>query len=346
LADVAASVALIERATAKGAACVWVRNSVDDAIAAVAALRTAGVEADLLHARFAMDDRLRKEAAVQARFGRAGVGRTGKVLVATQVVEASLDLDFDLMVSDLAPVGALIQRAGRLWRHMDQRPASTRAVAGPALHVLSPDPNAVEDAHWLHKVLEGGAWVYPQDQQWRTARAIFGAGEIVAPEGLRDLIGAVYGDTPVPAPLQSAELERIGRNASERAQAQNNLADAMQPYGQHQMAKVFDDLSFPTRLGLPQVTLRLAKLQGGRLVPLAGEGRFGWALSEVQISKARYEKLGGVDQADEAIQAAKSVWPNWMQDKVVLVPVGMDGQICEGLRYENVFGLVFEQPPL
>jgi len=341
LADVEAAVALIAGAAAKGAACVWVRNAVDDAIAAVAALRAAGVKADLLHARFIMEDRLQMETAVQTRFGRNGTGRGGRVLVATQVVEASLDLDFDLMVSDLAPVGALIQRAGRLWRHMDARPERARPVVGPALYVLSPDPDAVEDAHWLHKVLDGGAWVYPQDQQWRTARAIFDTGEIIAPEGLRDLIEAVYGDAPVPDPLQAAELERIGRFASERAQAQNALADAMQPYGQHQMEKVFDDLSFPTRLGQPQATLRLARCTEGKLVPLAGAGRFGWALSEVQISKARYEKLGGVDQDDPMIKAAKAGWPQWMQDKVVLAVVDAAGGICEGLRYEKSTGLAF-----
>lgn len=342
LTDAAATVALMAGAAAGGAACVWVRNAVDDAIAAVALLQAAGVEADLLHARFTMQDRLQKETAVQARFGRKGTGRAGRVLVATQVVEASLDLDFDLMVSDLAPVGTLIQRAGRLWRHMEARPACTRPVPGPALHVLSPDPDAVEDARWLHKMLDGGAWVYPQDQQWRTARAIFDAGEIIVPEGLRGLIEAVYGGAPVPAALQAAELERIGRFASERAQAQNSLADAMQPYGQHQMEKVFDDLSFPTRLGQPQVTLRLARCADGKLVPLAGAGRFGWDLSEVQISKARYDKLGGVDQDEAMIKAAKAGWPQWMQDKVVLAVVDAAGGICEGLRYEQSTGLIFE----
>ncbi len=342
LENVAAAVELIAGAAVKGAACIWVRNAVDDAIAAVAALREAGIKADLLHARFTLDDRLQKEETMQARFGRAGVDRAGKILVATQVVEASLDLDFDLMVSDLAPAGALVQRAGRLWRHMNERPASTRPVAGPALHVLSPDPDAVEDARWLHKVQEGGAWVYPQDQQWRTARVIFDAGEINAPEGLRELIGAVYGDAPVPAPLEAAEIERIGRSTCERAQAQNTLADAMLAYDQHLMQKVFDDLSFPTRLGLPQVTLRLAKLQGDKLLPLAGNGRFGWALSEVLVSRTRYEKLDGVDQTDKAIEAAKSEWPKWMRDKVYLLPVNEDGVICKGLHYNNTFGLIFK----
>ena len=180
LPDTGSAVATVVEGAKKGAACLWVRNAVDDAIAAVAMLRDAGINADLLHARFAMTDRLTAEARVLDTFGKDAINRAGKVLVATQVVEASLDLDFDLMVSDLAPVGALIQRAGRLWRHMDLRPAVVRPVPGPCLHILSPDPGAVADARWLHGVLEAGAWVYPQDVQWRSAAATFAAGRITS----------------------------------------------------------------------------------------------------------------------------------------------------------------------
>ena len=147
-----------------------------------------------------------------ARFGRDGIGRSGRVLVATQVVEASLDLDFDVMVSDLAPVGALIQRAGRLWRHMDRRPVADRPVSGPVLTILSPDPDQVTDSSWLNRVLDRGAWVYRHDHQWLTARAMFDAGTISSPDGLRALIQAVHGlCTPdVPEPLTHALREAEG----------------------------------------------------------------------------------------------------------------------------------------
>src|SRR5262249_37078588 len=102
-----------------GAAVVWVRNAVDDAIEVHALLCAAGVDAMLFHARFAMGDRQNIEREIVTRFGRKSrpKQRRGRVLVATQVVEQSLDLDFDLLVSDLAPVDLVIQRAGRLWRH-------------------------------------------------------------------------------------------------------------------------------------------------------------------------------------------------------------------------------------
>ncbi|MCX7889413.1 MAG: CRISPR-associated helicase Cas3' [Rhodobacteraceae bacterium] len=159
LADPAAAADLLAQAAGQGAACVWVRNAVDEAIAAVTDLRHRGVAADLLHARFALADRKRHEAAALSAFGKGRADRPGRVLVATQVVESSLDLDFDVMVSDLAPMAALIQRAGRLWRHMDRRPAGARPVPGPVLHVLSPEPGPEAGADFAAAELGQGVFV-------------------------------------------------------------------------------------------------------------------------------------------------------------------------------------------
>lgn len=106
--DEAAAIERIAVADSVGAAIVWVRNTVDDAISAVAMLRARGIEPLLFHARFAMVDRLTIEQEVLRRFGRDSANRN-YVLVATQVVEQSLDIDFDLMVTDLAPADLLIQ---------------------------------------------------------------------------------------------------------------------------------------------------------------------------------------------------------------------------------------------
>jgi len=130
-----------------------ISNAVDEAIAAfdrLAIVRPEGT-VRLFHARFAQCDRLAIENDVLGRFGHAARPNdcAGHILVATQVVEQSLDLDFDLVISDLAPIDLIIQRAGRLWRHMDQRPQAERPTPEPTLMVVSPHPGAVDVADWF-----------------------------------------------------------------------------------------------------------------------------------------------------------------------------------------------------
>lgn len=335
------AVALLADRARQGAACAWVRNAVDDAIAAVQALRAAGIEADLLHARFVLTDRKRIEGAALGRFGKGGQGRAGKVLVATQVIESSLDLDFDVMVSDLAPMAALVQRAGRLWRHMALRPQAGRPVPTPVLHVVAPDPAQVLDARWLSGVLDRGAFVYPHDLQWRTADHLFRVGQIVAPSGLRDLIEAVHGPDlpPVPEPLQRAEDERLGTDAARGAHAWGNVIRLNEGYREGGQSS--DDADYPTRLGQPQRILLLARRGAGGLTPWA-DAPDGWALSEVTASRHRLDALPLPDQTAPEIAAVMANWPDWKRAETRVCPVGEGGTICEGLRYDPALGLLFD----
>ncbi len=110
----------------KGNCIAWIRNSVDDAIRIYRQLQLSKVVATenllLFHSRFAFHDRQRIESQTLNLFGKqSGAQRAGKVIIATQVIEQSLDIDCDEMISDLAPVDLLIQRAGRLQRHIRDR---------------------------------------------------------------------------------------------------------------------------------------------------------------------------------------------------------------------------------
>jgi CRISPR-associated endonuclease/helicase Cas3 len=333
----------------QGAACVWVRNSVDEAIAAMEALAAKGVAARLLHARFALCDRKRIEAEVRARVGKTGQGRQGFVLLGTQVLESSLDLDFDVMVSDVAPMAALVQRAGRLWRHMEERPAATRPVPAPVLQVLCPDPDTVTDDRWLRGTLGRGAWVYDLADVWRTARVLLtsgiGNGRIEAPHGLRRLIEAVHGDAAeaLPEPLQRAEIEALGKAAAARTQAVHNLVDLSRGYRDGGGAS--PDTSYPTRLGGATRTLILARHGPAGLLPWAdGAGvrpAEAWALSEVSARAGRLDRLALPDQSSPAITAITRDWPDWKRAELRVCPVAEGGWICEGLRYDRDCGLVF-----
>lgn len=339
--------ALIARASASGAACSWVRNAVDDAIAAVEALRAVGVEAELLHARYALSDRKRIETAALAAFGPEGERRRpdgrGRVIVSTQVLEMSLDYDFDVMVSDLAPVAALIQRAGRLWRHMALRPAAGRPVPGPVLHVIAPGPSTQVDARWLAEVQPRGAWVYNLAEQWRTAVVLFSAGEIVAPQGLRDLIEAVHGTDPleVPEGITAAEIEAEGKALAESGLARQNVIAIAAGYRDGGGAA--DDREYPTRLGQETRALLLARRTASGLRPWAeGETRAeAELLSEVSSSAKRLVSLDLPCQSSPEIAVFTAGWPNWKRGSLTICPVAEDGAICEGLRYDPTLGLLF-----
>jgi len=123
--DRVASCAL--EAARSGARVLVIRNTVGDAVATLDALeRLTGFEdhvlragglATLHHGRFAPDDRRLLDNAVERTIGKKRADRAGCVVIGTQTLEISLDLDADLLLTDLCPMDVLLQRIGRLHRH-------------------------------------------------------------------------------------------------------------------------------------------------------------------------------------------------------------------------------------
>ncbi len=91
-----------------------------------------GVEVEPVHSRFVATHRAEKEAHLRSALGPdRGARPARKIVDGTQVLEQSLDIDFDLMISDLAPIDLLLQRAGRLHRHRcdpQERPSRLRVA--------------------------------------------------------------------------------------------------------------------------------------------------------------------------------------------------------------------------
>lgn len=140
----------------------------------------------LFHARFPFAWRKEIEDRVLNKFSRNGQRPERAVVVATQVIEQSLDLDFDLMVSDLAPVDLLIQRAGRLWRHKGRiRPPN---LAQPLLAVARP---ALDDSGWPS--FGSDEFVYSRHTLERTWIVLRQRSAMTLPAETGALIEAVYG---------------------------------------------------------------------------------------------------------------------------------------------------------
>jgi len=335
-----AAIMAIAEAAAKGAAVAWIRNTVDDAIEAHAALRAAGIEATLFHARFAMCDRLRIEQAVLARFGPAGTGRA-HVLVATQVIEQSLDLDVDVMVTDLAPADLVIQRAGRLRRH--SRPE--RPVTDAPLYVLSPEPVDEPPKDWL-KDYRGTAAIYSPWVLWQSARALFGAGVIDTPGNVRALVEAAYSEGLDPPKGMEQHFNRYdgGEKAAASIAQLQVLAfgEGYSPAAARAGANWDPDVRIRTRLERQQqVTLRLAKVRDGRVVPYADDPdpARAWALSEVQVPAHRVAEAPVPPGVEAAAEAARAGWGRWEReavDRLKLVMLTDDrGQFRASIRQQN-----------
>ena len=322
------------RAAAQGAAVLIVCNAVDEAIGVHVELADA-MEPDklhLFHARFAQGDRQAIEQDVLARFGRDAPmdRRAGHMLVATQVVEQSLDLDFDLVISDLAPVDLIIQRAGRLWRHMDRRPRHRRPIDGPRLIIVAPDPAEAKTVNWLEPALGKAAFVYQHaGVMWRSARVLFEAGEIVTPESFRPMIETVYAGDGVPVVLQAAQQRGEGQGFGARSLARRNVIDTVAGYGGLPTSLSADE-QIGTRLGEKTITLRLARMEEGGIVPWVRQQGLAtdiaWALSEISVREKWLGKVAS-PAADLLLhEAAKAAWPEWEQPIMIAV-VADDGVV-------------------
>ncbi|MFJ9388291.1 CRISPR-associated helicase Cas3' [Nocardioides sp. NPDC101246] len=117
-------VALLEEWLVDGGCVGVICNTVGRAQEAAKALRERyGSDVVLVHSRFIATHRAEREAELRAELGRDGARRPlRRIVVGTQVLEQSLDVDFDAMVTDLAPTDLVLQRLGRLHRHVRRRP--------------------------------------------------------------------------------------------------------------------------------------------------------------------------------------------------------------------------------
>ncbi len=222
--DLGALADLLEHELRDGGCAVVIRNTVrrvqETAEALVARLGADRVT--VAHAQFVAVDRIAKDADLLHRFGlEAGPDRpSGHVVVASQVVEQSLDVDFDLMVSDLAPVDLVLQRLGRLHRHVrEDRPERLRVarcyLTGVDWETEPPLP------------VRGSQAVYGRWPLFRSAvvlRPRWDRGTIRLPGDIPSLVEDAYEGTDCPPPWKD-EIDRAWRKHQEDEARRRYTAD-------------------------------------------------------------------------------------------------------------------------
>ncbi|MBN2074341.1 MAG: CRISPR-associated helicase Cas3' [Dehalococcoidales bacterium] len=173
--------------------CCVILNTVKQAQAVYTEITLPDNEKLLFHARFTASDRENITNCVLDMFGKGrweGEGNNRRfkpavrpekfILVATQVVEQSLDIDFDHMISEIAPIDLLLQRSGRMHRHQ-------KRDKDPILYVLLPQDNKLE--------FQGTGRVYAEKPLLRTLAIISAKCEVHVPDDFRSLIECCYGSS-------------------------------------------------------------------------------------------------------------------------------------------------------
>lgn len=215
---------LIARAEA-GQHVLWIRNTVVEAQQAFRCLRgdlpvardpEERIPVGLLHSRYPLRRRQELENFWLNRLGKhRPLSGPGSILVATQVVEQSVDIDLDFIVSDLAPTDMLLQRAGRLWRH----PRSNRAASKAEFWVRTPTLPAGADLRSLLQGLGRSARVYAPWVLLRTASTLHERTGMTLPGDIRPLLEATYAPPDAAEPQawhQAAEILAKNRDSLTR----------------------------------------------------------------------------------------------------------------------------------
>lgn len=179
---------------ARGQQVLWLENTVAEAqeryLDLAARAHEVGAACGLLHSRFTAADRQAIEEHWVNAFGKSGHaqrGQQGRILVGTQVLEQSLDIDADFLVSAFAPTDMLLQRLGRLWRHAETpRPASAACEAWllmPELEAAIAQP---------YQAFGNSAYVYAPYVLCRSLQVWQNLQQVQLPTDIRPLIEASY----------------------------------------------------------------------------------------------------------------------------------------------------------
>lgn len=187
-------------------------------------LEDEGFEIDVLHSRFPFNQRKSLEEELLAKYGKRKNHRENpKLLISTQIIEQSLDLDFDLMISDLAPIDLLFQRMGRLHRHvltekgeLVKRPNDLKI---PCFHIIKPklDENGIPRFNYP---------IYSEYILLMTFLHLYHKASISIPDDLEPMIEFVYSDS-IEFPLSFQGNKKQWMDAFDKSKLKRDDKDEM-----------------------------------------------------------------------------------------------------------------------
>lgn len=334
---------------AKGACVIWVSNTVERAqrvYKQIRELKSYGFPVGLLHSHFPFWRREQLENEWMDRLGKHGATRCGSILVSTQIVEQSVDLDADLMITELAPTDMLLQRMGRLWRH----DRGNRPVSKPQLCIIEERAGLAELRKMKKKeileVLGDKSLVYDPYvllrslEQWKKRK------KINIPMDIRKMIEATYKErSKEPEVWKKLFDDRFASDLGKKFLAVRN-SNYWQP-------ELWDDEGLQTRLNeLPTLSLPLCRSISDRNAQFVDDTNsvLGSRDFELAAAQAIHRNLLKIPQYHFEKTEDNPLFERYLRGKYALGVVKSDGNILvKGLKngttlhWDIDLGLVIEK---
>lgn len=357
--DIATLDARIAEWLEQGQCICWINNTVKDALATYQRLREKHAEhIELFHARYCLQDRLEIEERVLQQFGRDSTAteRRGRLLIATQVVEQSLDLDFDQMITDLAPIDLIIQRAGRLHRHQRDQQGNRLSAddqrAAPVLTIHAPEWTEQPEENWYADAFPNSVKIYIDHAQlWLGMRLLREHGAFNMPEDARRLIEGVYEEEELHGLLEARNLAWADQQVKKSVSKLNQIK-LEKGYTDNTDIPWSDEINTPTRLQEEETTtLWLALWHEGQLQPLHNIGHYAWQKSSLNVQNRYIQTCQTHSDIPEEILATcveslpgKGKWGKLLS----LEKTAQTGEYLFAggqVKYSQSLGLLVEQTP-
>jgi len=303
-----------------------------------------GTRVFLFHSRFPADNKKARESKILKVFGKQGLKkRNGKcILIATQVAEQSLDIDFDVIVSDLAPIDLILQRMGRLWRWLlDSRPVPepvfyVAGLAGSIPHSFGSKHDLYWDLMyrgdlllltWLS--LKDKTVVQLPDDTDKLVHDVY-EGQVTVPDTLQERFNKAKESTPTDY-INDAELSVIGHPG-------DHTWEDVTTYPQYATEDQADpSVTANTRIGSPSITV-IPIYNGELRTDLEPDNKTGFFFLRKQIKISQNRVIKQIGTTPEA----------WKKSIPLrrCIPFELDNNgrwlIDPSVLLDNELGLVYE----
>lgn len=260
----------------------------------------------LIHSAFTGSDRQLKEQAVIQRVGKNSFPeeRDGLVVIGTQVLEQSLDVDFDYMITELAPMDLLLQRIGRLHRHHNSYRIRKNTTRKPSVTVLKPESVLEEDWKTVYS-----KWILHQTLQNLSD-------EIVLPDDIPVLVNRVYRSFSeadlTPKEQKLYEQDKIVRsNQAQKAKGHvlNDLGLSRTRYlglngmNSHASVSSYSSAENAVRDIDPSLEAILVRVEGKKVFSVDSEPLGpDWTLADMLKHRVRIPQIYDLDAAEAEIR--------------------------------------------